>query len=127
MRTELLPPAVTRTVVENLAILLPETRVLRYPWRADAPLLCRVAVDLRMLAPQGDGTVRLEGRWSLLAPTEERPLVLRPVALRRGPLPVGKQGIAAGPAVEAISELLADPSREIAAGVRALPGEGGHQ
>jgi hypothetical protein len=118
---ELLPSAVTRTVAENLAILLPETRVLQYPWRAHEPLRCRVAVDLRVLAPQGDGTVRLEGRWSLLPEGEEGPLVIRPVALRRGPLPVGTQGIASGPAVEAMSELLADLSREIAAAVRALP------
>ena len=121
---ELLPPAVTRTVAENLAILLPETRVLQYPWRAHEPLRCRVAVDLRVLAPQGDGTVRLEGRFALLPEAEERPLVIRPVALRRGPLPVGKQGIASGPAVEAMSELLADLSLEIAAGVRALPADG---
>jgi uncharacterized lipoprotein YmbA len=121
---ELLPPAVTRTLVENLAILLPETRVLQYPWRAHETLRCRVAVDLRVLAPQGDGTVRLEGRWALLPEAEERPLVIRPVALRRGPLPVGKQGPASGPAVEAMSELLADLSREIAAGVRALPADG---
>ncbi len=110
-------------MAENLAILLPETRVLQYPWRADAPLRCRVAVDLRVLAPHGDGTVRLEGRWALLPEAEEAPLVIRPVALRRGPVPVGKQGIASGPAVEAMSQLLADLSLEIAAGVRALPAE----
>jgi len=120
---ELLPPAVSRIVAENLAILLPETRVLRYPWRADEPLRCRVAVDLRVLAPQGDGTVRLEGHWALLPRADEGPLVLRPVALRRGPLPVGKEGMAPGPAVEAMSQLLAELSGEIAAGVRALPAE----
>lgn len=120
---ELLPPAVTRTVADNLAVLLPETRVLQYPWRSDEPVRCRVAVDLRVLAPQGDGTVRLEGRWALLPAAEERPLVLRSVSFRRGPLPVGKHGIASGSAVEAMSELLVDLSREIAAGVRALPAE----
>lgn len=121
---ELLTPAVTRTLAENLAILLPETRVLQYPWRADALLRCRVAVDLRALTPQGDGTVRLEGRWALLPAGEERPLVLHPVALRRGPLPVGKEGMEPGPAVEAMSQLLAELSGQIAAGVRALPADG---
>jgi uncharacterized lipoprotein YmbA len=115
------PAAVTRTVAENLAILLPEDRVVRYPWPAGESTRCRVSVELRVLAAQGDGSVRLEGRWALLPDREERPLALRPVGLRRGPLPIGPRGVEPAAGVEAISELLADLSREIASGVRALP------
>jgi uncharacterized lipoprotein YmbA len=118
---EPLPTAVTRTVAENLAILLPEDRVVRYPWPAAESMRCRVSVELRVLAAQGDGSVRLEGRWALLPKDEETPLVLRPLSLRRGPLPVGPRGVEPAAGVEAMSELLADLSREIAAGVRALP------
>jgi len=116
------PAAVTRTVAENLAILLPEDRVVRYPWPAGESMRCRVSVELRVLAAQGDGSVRLEGRWALL-PNEENPLMLRPLSLRRGSLPVGPRGVEPAAGVEAMSELLADLSREIAAGVRALPNE----
>jgi uncharacterized protein len=120
---EPLSSAVSRTLAENLANLLPERHVLRYPWPAGARTLCRVSVELRVLAAQGDGTVRLEGRWGLLEDETERPLVLRPVSLRRGPLPGGPKGIEPGAAAEAMSELLADLSRAIAEGVRALPAE----
>jgi uncharacterized protein len=124
---ELLPPAVTRTLADNLAILLPESRVVSYPWRASEPVRCRVAVELQVLAPHSDGTVRLEGRWALLPAASARPLVQRPVGLRRGPVPIGKQGPEPGAAVEAMSQLLAELGREIAAGVRALPAEGAGQ
>ncbi len=117
------PAAVTGTVAENLAMLLPEYRVVRYPWQRGEPMRCRVSVDLRVLAPLGDGSVRLEGAWSLLPDTEEKPLALRPVSLSRGPLPVGSKGVEPAKAVEAMSELLADLGRQIAAGVRALPAE----
>lgn len=120
---EPLPAAVTGTVAENLALLLPEYRVVRYPWHAGESMRCRVSVELRVLAPLGDGSVRLEGAWSLLPETQEKPLLLRPVSLQRGPLPVGTKGVEPAKGVEAMSELLADLSRQIAAGVRALPSE----
>jgi uncharacterized lipoprotein YmbA len=124
---EPLPAAVTRTVAENLAILLPEDRVVRYPWRAGESTRCRVSVELRALAAQGDGSVRLEGRWALLPDEEEKPLVLRPLSLRRGALPVGPRGVDPAAGVEAMSGLLADLSREIAAAVRALPADAGRK
>jgi uncharacterized lipoprotein YmbA len=118
---EPLPSAVTRTLAENLAILLPESRVVRYPWPAGDSMRCRVSVELRALAAQGDGWVRLEGRWALLPDDEETPLVLHPLSLQRGPLPVGPKGVNPAAGVEAMSQLLADLSRQIAAGVQALP------
>ncbi len=124
---EPLPAAVTRTLTENLAILLPESHVVRYPWPAGRSMRCRVSVDLRVLAAQGDGWVRLEGRWALLPDDEEAPLVLRPLSLRRGPLPVGPRGVDPAAGVEAMSELLADLSRQIAVAVQALPADPGQR
>jgi uncharacterized lipoprotein YmbA len=124
---EPLPAAVTRTLAENLALLLPESRVVRYPWPAGESMRCRVSVELRALAAQGDGWVRLEGRWALLPDGEETPLVLRPARLRRGPLPVGPRGVDPAAGVEAMSQLLADLSRQIAAGVQALPADPGQK
>ena len=116
---EPLDTGVTRTMVENLAALLPQDRVVRAPWPAARALRCRVAIDVTVFGAQPDGEVHLEGRWALLPPQGERPLARAPFKLRRDrPASAG-----AGPSVEAMSELLADLSREIAAGVRALPAE----
>ncbi len=121
---EPMPAAVTRTLAENLAMLLPESRVVRYPWPAGEPMRCRVSVELRALGAQADGWVRLEGRWALLPDDAETPLALRPLSLRRGPLPVGRAGVDPAAGVAAISELLADLSRQIAAAVQTLQGPG---
>jgi uncharacterized protein len=115
------PEAVTRTLAENLAALLPEDRVVPYPWAPGAKARCRVSVELSAFAARDDGSARLEGRYALLPEDEEDPLVQRPVRLKRGPLPVSPTGVEPAATAEAMSELLAELSREIAASVRALP------
>ncbi len=112
---------VTRTVTENLARLLPEHRLLSHPWPSSTSARCRVAVELSSFGPSARGEVQLEGRWALLPMTSERPLLTHPVSLRRGLLPSGPAGVDPATSVHAMSELLADLSRQIAAGVRALP------
>ena len=123
---EPLDAGITRTVAENLDALLPESHVVRAPWAAKAQPRCRVWLQLDLFGPQAGGEVRLEGRWALLPSREAKPLATRAFDLRRGPL----AGDAKGPpdasaGVDAMSELLADLSREIAAAVRALPPEAG--
>jgi len=121
---EPLDAAVTRTLVENLEALLPESRVVPSPWAATARPRARVWVELTLFGPQAGGEVRLEGRWALLPPEGWQPLVTKPVSLRRGPFAgTGGNPPDAGEGVEAMSELLADLAREIATGVRALPPE----
>jgi uncharacterized lipoprotein YmbA len=121
---EPLDAAVTRTMAENLDTLLPESRVVRSPWAATAHPRCRVWVELTLFGLQANGEVRLEGRWALLPPRGSLPLAGRPISLARGPF-AGTAGPApdASVGVEAMSELLAELSREIAAEVRALPPE----
>lgn len=119
---EPLDVGVTRTLAEGLAALLPEHRVIRHPWPGGAELRCRVAVELGVFGQQANGEIRLEGRWALLPGRAQRPLAFRSVSLTRDPL------VADGPAdprasVDAMSELIADLSREIADAVRALPVE----
>jgi hypothetical protein len=119
---EPLDAGITRTVAENLDALLPESHVVRSPWEATTEPRCRVWLQLDLFGPQAGGEVRLEGRWAVLPPRDPRPLATKPFAFRRGPF----GGAAPGPpdasvGVDAMSELLADVSREIAAAVRALP------
>jgi len=103
--------------------------VIRSPWPVAARPPCRVRVDLQRFGPQATGEVVLEGRWALLPADGERPLVARPVGLKRGPLgpaaPGGEADAVAG--VEAMSELVADLAREIADAIRALPAGTGAQ
>jgi uncharacterized lipoprotein YmbA len=111
---------VTRVLGESLGTLLPSHRVIRAPWPSSAPLRCRVRLDLVKFGPQDNGEVQLTGRWALLPRQSERPLAVRSFSLRRGPLAPSAD---AALEVEAMSELLADLSREIAAAILALPAE----
>lgn len=111
----------TRTLAENLGTLLPEHFVARSPWRGAAVPLCRVATELRVFGLQANGEVRLDGRWTLLPAGSEQPLARGSASLSRGPLASGPTGVDPGAEVEAMSELVGELSREIAAAVRVLP------
>jgi uncharacterized lipoprotein YmbA len=118
---EPLGPATTRVVSENLAALLPERRVLRSPWPAEAALRCRVAIDIESFAQQADGQVLLVGRWALLEPDTPRAVALRDFSLQRGPLPVGATGMDPTAGAAAMSELLAELAEQLAEAIGALP------
>jgi uncharacterized lipoprotein YmbA len=111
---EPLDEGATRTTAENLGALLPGWRVLRSPWPVSAPLRARLQVDIRTFGPRADGSVRLEGGFVILQPSEERALVRRTFSLSR-PQPAGNA------AAEAMSALLGDLARQVASAVEALP------
>lgn len=116
---EPLDAGVTRTLADDLAGLLPAYRVVRAPWPAVLSPRCRVATELRVFGTQPDGRVTVEGTYTLLAPRgDERALVRRSFAFAR-PAQTGPWD--AGRSVEAMSELLVDVAKEIAASVEALP------
>lgn len=118
---EPLDAGLTRTLAENLQALLPEHLVVRFPWLARAAPEFRVATEITTFGLQPSGEVRLQGRWALLPPTAERPLVRRSTELRRGPLSAGASGSDPAAQMDALSELVAELSREIATAARALP------
>jgi uncharacterized lipoprotein YmbA len=120
---EPLDVGVTRVLAEDLAALLPDRAVLRYPWPEHAGLRCRVRLELSLFGAQSGGEVRLEGRWELLPEHGERPLVLRPVSLRREPAVGAAQGPDTDAEVDAMSQLVADLSRQSAAAIVELPAE----
>jgi uncharacterized lipoprotein YmbA len=120
---EPLEDGVTRTLAQNLAALLPEYQVIRRPWPGDAESRCRVAVTLRRFGLQRDGAVRLDGQVALLPHRGDLALMMQPVSLSRGPVASGPEGMPPDPGVGAMNELLLDLSRQIAAGIRALPPE----
>jgi ABC-type transport auxiliary lipoprotein component len=77
-----------------------------------------VRVELVRFGPQPGGEVSLSGRFVLLPVGSERALVTRAVELRRDPAPGPDDP---GPAVEAMSALLADLAGQIADAIAALP------
>jgi uncharacterized lipoprotein YmbA len=114
---EPLDVGVTRTLAENLAKLLPEQRVVRFPWRSGARPRFRVVVDLYDFGLHGRSEARLSGRWALLRPDREGAFTSQAVELRR------EAGADAGASVEAMSALLGELGQQLAAAVRALPPE----
>jgi uncharacterized lipoprotein YmbA len=117
--SEPLDAGLERTLAEDLGALLPQARVVRSPWPAAAVLRCRVSVDVRLFGPQPDGSVRLEGRFALLPARDERVLVQRPFAYSRSVLATVAADPA--PAVEAMSDLVGDLAKDVAAAVASLP------
>ncbi len=118
---EPLDVAVSRVVGENLGALLPSLRVVRAPWGASTPLRCRVRLELARFGPQPGGEVELAGRWALLPGRGEQPLVAHPFEQRRDPRTGGSGPADPNGQIEAMSALLGELSREIAAAVLALP------
>jgi len=113
----------SRTLAANLQAVLPDSRVVRSPWPSSARLGARVRVEVQRFGPEASREVVLEGRFAVLPAEGERPLVARPVALKRGPLASGPAGVDAAAGVDAMSELVGDLAREIAAALRSLPPE----
>jgi uncharacterized protein len=107
---------VTRVLAQDLAELLPAWRVLPQPWDPTLPLRARLVVEISAFGWDQKGEARLEATWALLLSHGEPPAARGRVALRR---PVKGSGVAAG--VEAMSGLLEDLSREVAAAVRKMP------
>jgi uncharacterized lipoprotein YmbA len=120
---EPLDAGVSRTLAENLDALLPNRRVLRWPWSASTPLRCRVRVELQRFGPRVDGSLGLVASFAVLPARGERPLASRAVDLRRGPPDVPANPADAGAGVEAMSHLLLELAQEVAATVAALPAE----
>jgi uncharacterized lipoprotein YmbA len=120
---EPLDAGITRTLAEDLAVLLPDHQLVLRPWPGDTALRCRVLVTLSVFGLQRDGMVRLEGRWALLPDRGELAFVQQPVSLQRGPVATAGDGVPSAAGVDLMSDLVADLSRQIADAIRALPPE----
>jgi uncharacterized protein len=104
-----------RVMAENLAALLPTRRIVVAPFPPNEIVDHRVDVTLSEAARQADGSVLVEARWALLAPTGTT-LVQRRTSHRAHPTAAGAAG-----AVEGVNEAIAELSREIAGALRSLP------
>jgi uncharacterized lipoprotein YmbA len=105
---------VQRVLVENLAALLPDRRVVAAPFPPSTPVDHRVDVTISEAARQADGSVLVEARWALVGRRGET-LVQRRSSHRATPA-AGVAGAVAG-----TSEALGALSRDVAEALRALP------
>ncbi len=101
---------VTRVVAVNLARLLPESRVVAFPWRSTEAIGYQVVLDIGQMDGPAGGSVALDARWRVLDRSGSE------VAARVSRLsePAGK-----GTTAAAMSRALGALSHEIARDVRA--------
>jgi uncharacterized lipoprotein YmbA len=57
---------VTRVVAVNLARLLPESRVVAFPWRSTEAIGYQVILDIGQMDGPAGGSVALDARWRVL-------------------------------------------------------------
>ena len=62
---EPLKDSVPRIITANLAALLPNDRVVLYPWRASEAVDCKVSIDVQRFDGVVGGEAVLEAEWSL--------------------------------------------------------------
>jgi uncharacterized lipoprotein YmbA len=63
---EPLRDAVTRVVAVNLGRLLPDSRVVTFPWRSAEKIRYQVTLDIEQMDGPAGGTVALDARWRIL-------------------------------------------------------------
>jgi uncharacterized lipoprotein YmbA len=108
----------SRTIVEDLSVLLPADRFSVIRWVAAAqtkvPIKYRVMVDVRRFDATLGGTVVLDADWSVYGMDKEMPLI------RKSSISGKVNGTEFTDLVAAMSKAIEDLSREIAAAVTAL-------
>ena len=107
---EPLRDAVTRVVAVNLARLLPDSQVVKFPWRSTEKIRYRVILDIEQMDGPAGGDVALDARWRILDPSG-REVVARVARLSE---PAGT-----GTAAVAMSRVLGTLSHDIARELKA--------
>jgi uncharacterized lipoprotein YmbA len=107
---EPLEAMLTRTLKENLAVLLGTEHVSAYPWPGDFEPDVVVAVEILRFGPGPDGAVVLDARWLAGSVGDPGPVQRTTVGISAGAGDYAAIAAAAGRAV-------ADLSREIAASI----------
>ena len=103
----------SRVLAQNLYTLLRIERVVRHPWPSGRRVTHQVEVEIIRFEPTSAREAQLTARWIIIDSANKQPLVTRTSFLKR---PIKQESREA--AVDAMSEALADLSREIAEAVR---------
>jgi uncharacterized protein len=108
----------TRVLAKNLSVLLRTDRIVVYPWPIDKKPHYRVEIQVLRFESDSAGEAQLSARWAVIDDTGKEAPNLKESRLTR---PAKEKSIDA--AVAALSETVADLSREIAKAVIAVDGE----
>ena len=105
----------TRVLAQNLSILLRTDRIVVYPWPIDKKPDYRVEIQVLHFEPNSAGEAQLSARWSVIDETGKEAPNLKESRLTRPAMEKSTDG-----SVAALSETVADLSREIAKTVIAI-------
>lgn len=106
----------SRVLARNLSILLQTDRIVAYPWVRSQQPTYQVQVEVLRFEPNAEQIVELWGRWSIIEGTNKTVSVKETYLTR----PTRDKSTEAS--VAALSETVADLSREIAGAIRNLEG-----
>jgi len=112
---EPLPSGFVRVLSQNLRDLLGAEIVRLYPWPLSEKLDYAVGVDVSRFEPEADGNVELSAVWSIRDGSSRQLLRTNEVTIKT---PIASPG--ADGSVNALSEALADLSRNIAGAIQQL-------
>lgn len=99
----------TRVMGQNLAVLLHTDRFLVYPWPPSRRPNYQVAIEVLRFESNSQGEVLLSARWEILDTEKRTPLLSEESAITHQ-----ASGRSTDTAVAALSDAVADLSREIA-------------
>ncbi|HVM84594.1 MAG TPA: PqiC family protein [Candidatus Binatia bacterium] len=114
---------IVRVMADNLAGLLATERVSIYPWSDGSAITDQITVDVLQFERGADGNVTLTAFWSIgdmqsgKTAMQRRSTIVKPVVAGTG----GKNGTPYDATVAAMSEALADLSKQIAEAIKSLP------
>jgi len=112
---EPLPQGFARVTARNLSRLLETNDVLLYPWRVDTKLDYTIELDVIRFEPSATGSAECLARWIVRDGVTKRGVIARETHLTRHAAAKTTEAL-----VGALSEVLADLSREIASGIESL-------
>jgi len=104
-----------RTLAHNLKLLLHADQVVTFPWSSSTKLNYTVPIDVLRFECDGNGNAQLSARWTIKDPKGKRLLETRESQLNQQASSPGAEG-----SVAALSAVLSDFSREVAAAVDSL-------
>jgi uncharacterized protein len=104
----------SRVLSQNLSILLQTDRIVAYPWERSQQPTYQVQVEVLRFEPNAEQLVELWGRWSIIDGAKKTSSVRESYLTR----PARDKSTEAS--VAAMSEVVSDLSKDIAAALRAL-------
>jgi hypothetical protein len=106
---------VANVMVDNLTVLLPRTKVLKFPWQVAIPVTYQVAMDITQFDGMPGGDVILRTRWGIFGDSAKKILANKQTVLNEP-----TRGNTITDMVSAQSRLLEKLSREVAEEIKKL-------